>query len=292
MTRVIMPETLESLWDAMTAAPEARLFCGGTDLLVRHRREGGGSLIGIDRIAALRGIRYQDGDVVIGAATRFSDILEDPLIRAHLPVLARGVAALASPTIRAMASIGGNIVTASPAADSLPALTVLSARLDLASPNAHRTVALREFITGSHATGLRPGEIVTAVRIALAPRPALHHAEKVGQRRMLSGTLVSLAAVIAMDDDGRIEQASLAFGNLGPTVLVSVEAEAELIGRRLDRDALAAAGVAVRRAARPQDDVRASAAYRLRLAGNLLFRLLDPKIPIVAEKYKGRETAE
>jgi xanthine dehydrogenase FAD-binding subunit len=292
MTGVMMPETLNSLWDAMMLAPEARLFCGGTDLLVRHRREGGGSLIGLERIAALRGIRRQDGDLVIGAATSFSEILKDSLIRAHLPVLAMSVAALASPTIRAMASIGGNIVTASPAGDSLPALTVLSARLDLALPNAHRTVALRDFIIGPHETRLRPGEIVTAVRIPLARRPTLHHAEKVGQRRMLSGTLVSLAAVIAVDGEGRIEQASLAFGNLGPTVLVSREAEAELLGRRLDRDALTAAGVVVRKAARPQDDVRVSAAYRLRLAGNLLFRLLDPKIPIVAEKYKGREPTE
>ncbi|MDR3641972.1 MAG: xanthine dehydrogenase family protein subunit M [Humidesulfovibrio sp.] len=276
---VLTPRELPELFAAL-AAPGARVLAGGTDLLVRLRadlrqgRKVPSSLVRLDGLEELCGVaREPDGALRLGAATTHAGLLAHPLVRVELPVLAAALADLGSPPIRNMGTLGGNLCTASPAGDTLPPLMVLGASVELASAAGVRRMALADFITGPGRTRLAPGEIVTAVLAPSAREFAVRHFEKVGRRSALAVAVVSLAALLRLDARGKAVEARLAWGSVGPTVWRCPEAEAALLGQRPTLTALKRAAAVVRARVQPIDDLRASAAYRSEVAGNLLLRL-------------------
>lgn len=276
--KVLTPRDLPELFTALQE-PDAQVLAGGTDLLVRlraQRKEGRalpGALVRLDGIEALRGVTQQgDGAVRLGAACTHAELLAHPLVRAELPELAAALAELGSPPIRNMGTLGGNVCTASPAGDCLPPLTVLGAEVELASRVGTRRMALAEFITGPGRTRLAPGEVLAAVLVPPARNFQVRHFEKVGRRGALAVAVVSLAALLRLER-GRVAEARLAWGSVGPTIWRCPEAEAALVGRKPTLTALSAAAALVRENIRPIDDVRASADYRRQVAGNLLLRL-------------------
>lgn len=266
------PATLEALWPLL--ADGVRPMAGGTDLLVAARRRAVDAVALLGAIEGLDVIGLGEGWVRIGATATHAAVARHPLVRERLPVLAQALAGLGSPLVRNMGTIGGNIVTASPAGDTLPPLCVLDATAELASREGLRRLPVAELLLGPGRTALAPGEILTAVLVPLPPEGARHHFEKVGRREALAIAVASLAAVIARDGAGRVTEARLAVGSLAPTVLRCREAEAFLLGRRLDRETLLGVGERIRSAVAPIDDLRATAAYRRRLAANLPLRLL------------------
>ncbi|BBO91340.1 FAD binding domain-containing protein [Desulfosarcina ovata] len=272
---VFLPESLEALWQLLAAHPEARVFSGGTDLLVwlRSKKINPRALVCLDRIDALRGIVEHPKEVWIGAGTTHEALLEAPAIARFFPVLAQALKTLGSPHIRRMGTLGGNIVTASPAGDTLPPLVVLGAQVVLASGNGTRRLALDAFIHGPGKTALVPGEIVSGIVIPKPEEGLLQHFEKVGLRKAMACAVASLAALLAISPDGRIEKARFAWGSVGPGVLRFPDIEASLAGRPFSRESLDAVIPAVRERVAPIDDVRASAEYRRRVAGNLMLRL-------------------
>ncbi|MDQ5984653.1 MAG: Nicotinate dehydrogenase FAD-subunit [Syntrophus sp. SKADARSKE-3] len=275
MSRVLLPSSLNEMWDLLHREPEALIFAGGTDLLVK-RREGiidGTVLIGLERISEIRGVRDEGGQIWIGAGSTHTRLLNEPLVQHHLPVLIQALRTLGSPPIRNMGTIGGNICTASPAGDTLPPLYVLDTSVVLQSADNVREVPIGTFITGPGKTGLNKGEILTGVRVKKPLGYTLHHYEKVGQRRALACCVAGMAALIKVSPSGIIEAAKLAWGSVAPTVAVFPDVEASLIGRPLSPTVLEEAAVVVRKAVTPIDDVRASADYRRLVAGNLLLRL-------------------
>jgi len=181
---------------------------------------------------------------------------------------------LGSPPIRNMGTIGGNICTASPAGDTLPPLYVLAAEVELHGKAGIRRVPLHQFITGPGQTLLGAGEILTGIRIRKPPGVNHQRFTKVGQRQALACCIASLAALLEISAAGVVEAARLAWGSVGPTVVTSSAAEAALTGAVLSRESLDQAAVFARRDVAPIDDIRASAAYRREVAGNLLLRLL------------------
>jgi xanthine dehydrogenase FAD-binding subunit len=265
---------------AALAGPDARVMAGGTDLLVRLRsgRETAGTLVSLDRLEALRGISEEGGGGLhrtlrIGAAATHAEVLAHPLVRSRLPVLACALAELGSPPIRNMGTLGGNICTASPAGDSLPPLAVLGAELELASAAGTRRLRLEDFILGPGRTALARGEVLAAVHVPLPGTKVVQHFEKVGRRNALAVAVVSLAALVRLERGGKVAEARLAWGSVGPTVWRCPEAERVLLGRRLSLSALNDAASMVRTQVRPIGDLRASADYRREVAGNLLLRL-------------------
>jgi len=174
--------------------------------------------------------------------------------------------------VRNQATLGGNICTASPAGDTLPALYVLEAQLELGSRTTTRTVPIQDFITGPGQTLLEPGEILSAIRIPLPPADSTQCFEKVGRRRALAISVASLAAMLRLTGK-TVREIRLAFGSLGPTVLRCPEAEHWLTGRELTPDNLRHAAGMVRQSVRPISDMRATADYRRQVAGNLTLRL-------------------
>ena len=276
MRRVFLPRALQELWQILEDEPQASLYAGGTDLLVKMRsglvqpRQ----LVCLEGIGDLKRVEDRGEEVFIGPCMTFTELLRNRLMRNHFPVLIKGLEVLGSPPIRNMGTIGGNIVTASPAGDTLPPLYVLGAEIELRKRDSSRRLPLKDFIKGPGQTLLDSGEVLTALFMRKRTNWNLHHYEKVGQRKALAIAIVSLAAVISLSDDGTVKEARLAWGSVAPTVVLSTEVEAMLVGNRLSRQVLEEAAQVVRESVKPIDDIRASSNYRRQVAGNLLLRLM------------------
>lgn len=273
---VFMPESLSALWAILAETPDARVLAGGTDLLVwiRSRRIDPAALVSLERIEALRGISETAEGVRIGACQTHAALLENPLIGRLFPVLTRALETLGSPHIRRMGTLGGNIMTASPAGDTLAPLYVLGAQVELRSAREIRQLPIETFIFGPGKTALNPGEILTAILIPKAKRTMHQHFEKVGLRGAMACAVASLAAVMHVLECGTIQTAALAWGSVGPTVMRAPKLEAALIGKPLTKETLAEMIPLAIDALSPIDDIRASAVYRRLVAGNLLLRLV------------------
>jgi len=268
---VFCPQSFDALWPLLEDG--ATVMAGGTDLLARRRGNAPEFVACLERIGGLYGVSEEAGFIRLGACETHTRLLRSSLVRERLPALASALSVLGSPLVRNMGTLGGNIVTASPAGDTLAPLYALDAQVELTSRLGTRRVPLAGFITGPGRTGLEPGEIVSAVIVSPPDASALQHFEKVGRRKALAISVVSLAAVIRMDGGGAVADARLALGSVGPVIVRCPKAEALLAGRRLDRETLLAAGQLIREEISPIDDLRASAAYRRDVAGNLLLRL-------------------
>ena len=279
MKQVLLPRSMNDLWAMMRDLPDAAVYAGGTDFLVKMRS---GSippknLICLERIQALKGVVDHGDRMVILACTSLSQLLQESAISRHVPVLAKAITCLGSPLIRNMGTIGGNVCTASPAGDTLAPLYALNARVELASETGVRSLPIGQFIFGPGQTLLENGEILSAVHVEKPHPEAIQHFEKVGRRNALACSLASMAAILRLSDDGIVMAASLAWGSVGPTVITCPEAADRLIGQPLSMDRLTEAAAIVQKSVCPITDIRATADYRRTVAGNLLLRLCDQK---------------
>lgn len=280
MTQVYLPQTLIEFWSYLEGEPQAVIYAGGTDLLVKRRAGKAPAtsiFICLERLTELRDVRETAFGIRIGAAVTHAELLHNPLILSFLPVLDRALQTLGSPLIRNMGTIGGNICTASPAGDTLPPLYVLQAEVELCTRDSIRIVPLGEFITGPGVTQLQKGEILTGVMVKKPEGYNIHHFEKVGQRKSLACAIASLAALLRISPSGVIESARLAWGSVGPTVVRAATVENTLIGEKLSQEILATVAGRIRQIVAPINDVRATADYRRTVSGNLLLRLLDAR---------------
>lgn len=262
------PRTLAEALDAVAALPPGgRIIAGGTDILPWAREGRAGdvhlpALVDVGRVAELRGWTRIGGRVRLGAATVFQDFLRDAGLRRLFPAMPYCAIWFADDQIREEATLAGNLINASPAADGTPPMLVHDAEVELARREGgaivHRTVRLAEFVKGPGRTDLRPGEIVTAV-IADALPGYGGAFEKVGQRRSLVISRVCVAAAVRVSADGRrFEDVRLALGGVGPVPVRLAEVEARLAGAPVSAEAIAAAaaGTAARVASRSKVEYR------------------------------------
>jgi CO/xanthine dehydrogenase FAD-binding subunit len=278
MRAILKPVCLEELFQQLDRHPQALPMAGGTDLLIRLRNEHAPDsrpLLLLGDVAELRGIENTGTEISIGAATPLRRLISDPLTGQHCPLLIRSARTIGGPAIRNMATIGGNIRTASPAGDSLPALHLLGAEVELASRQGKRRVPIGEFVAGPGKTLLHNHEIIIRILLPHGEDFPCQTFEKVGLRRSLAVAVTSFAGMLRLDGNGRVEEARFAWGSVAPTVVRFPELEAELAGVRLDRDAILGAAEIVRQAVSPIDDIRATADYRRSVSGNLLVRFLE-----------------
>jgi CO/xanthine dehydrogenase FAD-binding subunit len=275
MKEVFLPRTLDEVWEIFAKEPQVAVYAGGTDLLVKMRASAVNPpcLVCLERVAELKGVRDDGNEIFIGAASTHGTLLDEQLIQENFPVLTKALSVLGSPPVRHMGTIGGNIVTASPAGDSLLPLYALDADVVIKSGERQSRFALKEFILGPGTVDLHPGEILGGVVIRKQPRFNVHHYEKVGRRKAQACAVASMAALLDVSEDGTIRDARLAWGSVGPTVVVAPEVEQLLIGNPLSVDTLKEASRLVESSVSSIDDIRASADYRRAVAGALLFRL-------------------
>ncbi len=278
MTEVFCPRNSAELWSLQKNHPKTAVFCGGTDLLVRMRagQSPPETLICLERLPEINRIKASPDEIAVGAAVTHTRILNDPLMQSRFPVLITALKHLGSPHIRNMGSIGGNIMTASPAGDCLPPLYILQAEIELKSETGTRRLPLADFITGPGRTRIEKTEILS--RIFLPGQAAFSHHlfEKVGLRKSLSIAVVSIAALYNLSPDNTISDIRLAWGSIGPTIVRRPEIEKFLLGKTLSPELLKQAADRLREQIKPISDIRAGAAYRRQVAGNLLQRLQNP----------------
>lgn len=236
----LMPKTLSEALAVWVGAPEgSRLVAGATDLLPWAREGRAGDvhvpcLVDVSRVAELDGYDIADGRVRLGANVVYQAFLEDDALRRNLPCMPICSVWFADDQIRRQATLAGNIVNASPAADGTPPMVALNAELEIACLDgdavARRVVAISDFVTGPGKTLLEAGEIVTAVICDACPGYGGAF-EKVGQRRSLVISTVCAAALVRTSDGGdRFADVRLALGGIGPVPVRLREIEGALIG--------------------------------------------------------------
>lgn len=258
-----------------TSKEPLRLIAGGTDLLTRlepdsHQRVLVADIGDIDELA---GLEVTGEGLRIGATTKLADIVGSEHLSGVLSVLACGAALVGSPQIRHLATIGGNVCNASPAADTVPPLLILDAQAELVSPQGLRTVPLDEFFVGPGQTVMSEDEFLAALLIPFPPEGAVATYLKQSPRRAMDLAVVGVGALLARE--GNRLQARIALGAVAPTPLRAVQAERLLEGtpELEDKVISQAAGLAAQVAA-PIDDVRASAEYRREMVRSLTERAL------------------
>ena len=270
-----------NLEDALQALAEhgerARVVAGATDLMLelqRKVRRGVEVLVDITRIPGLDAVTLDDeGWVHIGPLTTHNQAVVSPVLLQYGFPVAQASWGVGSPQIRNRGTIAGNLVTASPANDTIVPLMALGARVTLRSAGGERTVPLSEFYTGVRRTVMQPGEMLTDIAF-----PAMQPNQrgvflKMGLRQAQVISVVSAAVVLTLED-GVVQNASITLGAVAPTIIHAPEAEAYLQGKPLDEAAIAEAARLASAAARPIDDLRASADYRRRMVGVLVKRAL------------------
>ncbi len=265
--------------------PRARIVAGATDLLLeleRGQRPGVDTLIDLTRVPGLDGLRLDEaGDIHLGPLVTHNQAASAKLAVERALPLAQACWEVGAPQIRNRGTVVGNLITASPANDTITPLMALGARLTLRSLRGERSVPLAEFYTGVRRTVLAPDEIVTDLAF-----PALKPNEyglflKLGLRRAQAIAVVNVAVIVELEAvDGlpraqrRIQRARLTLGAVAPTIVPAAEAEAFLAGQMLQPDVIARAAELARGAARPIDDIRAPADYRAQMVTVLVGRAL------------------
>ena len=275
MTATFMAAT--TLDEATTAlAAGARPVAGGTDLVVGARQGKvrlPDAIVGIDRIASLRGLAPSGDGLRLGALVTHEEIVADELVRTRYSALADASAIIGSHATRATGTIGGNVMNASPAMDTGGPLLCFGATVTLASTGGERTLALGELWTGPGTTTAEPGELL--VRLDLpAPAPGTGSAYvRLEYRRQMEIAVVGATAVLTMVG-GTVDEARIAITALSPTIRRVAEAEAVLVGSSGDDAAIRAAADAAAAGSAPIDDVRASAGYRRAMAAVIAARAI------------------
>lgn len=249
----------------------ARVVAGGTDLVVELSRgiRPTSTLIDITRVSDLRGISERDGGFCLGALTTHNDVVGSASCRARLTPLAEACWEVGAPQIRSRGTLAGNLVTASPANDTITPLIALGAEVALISVRGERTVPLRDFYLGVRRTVLAPDELVRAIPVPAMLPTQRGRFVKLGLRRAQAISVIDLAIILTLDQ-GRVADARIALGSLAPTIVRAEAAEAALAGQELSPEVCRRAGDLAEAAASPIDDVRATAPYRRQTLRNLV----------------------
>jgi xanthine dehydrogenase small subunit len=267
--RLLRPTTLDELLELRASEPNAKLVAGGTDVVVEinQRQARWPTLISLEAVAELRSLTVHPDHIEIGAAVTLSQ-LEHRLAHA-IPLLDELFPLFSSRLIRNRATLGGNLVNASPIGDSPPVLLALDAKLELRSRSGVRTIGIDEFFLGYRKTALALDELLTQIRVP-ARQPTLAHFYKVSKRVLDDISTVAAAFAIDLDADGRISNARLAYGGVAATPVRALAVEQALLGRAWTRESVAAVAPMLAEAFTPMTDHRGSAQYRRAMAVRLL----------------------
>jgi carbon-monoxide dehydrogenase medium subunit len=263
--RYFTPNNLDQALELLAeAAPKARIIAGSTDLILeleRDIRPDVDTVIDITRIPGLDSIVIDDGWIHLGPLVTHNHCAGSHLIREHAFALAHACWEVGAPQIRNRGTIAGNLITASPANDSITPLVALDARVTLRSPQGERVVSLDEFYEGVRKTVMKPDEIMIDIAFPV-PAEGTHTAfYKLGLRKAQAISVVNAAVVVHLVD-GEVQAARITLGSVAPQIMRAQAAEDALVGKALSDETIHEAARLAMEAASPIDDIRGSAAYR------------------------------
>jgi CO/xanthine dehydrogenase FAD-binding subunit len=251
-------------------------FAGGTDLMVLleagklpHR-----NYINIWKLDELRNVEIEPQHITVGALTTYTDVQANEILRAEFPMLCQAASETGGLAIQNRGTLGGNIVNASPAADSPPALLAYDAELELSSAESSRWLPYKGFHTGYKQMQIREDELLTRIRLPRTTQPLKHYYRKVGTRKAQAISKVCFAAV-ARSNGKRIDEVRIALGSIAPVPLRCVRTEDVLRGQEIGQAMIASGKETLAREIAPIDDIRSTKNYRLRISQNLLVDFLE-----------------
>lgn len=253
---------------------DAKLLAGGHSLLpmMKLRFAQPGTLIDINRIPELRGIREEGGLIRIGAMSSESDLIASTLLQERLPLLPEAALLIADPQVRNRGTIGGDIAHGDPGNDHPAIAMALDATFVLQGPKGERQVKAVDFFHGTYMTALAENEILTAILVAPFQAGTGYAYQKL--KRKTGDWATAGAAVVLRMAAGVVTQISVGLTNVAPTALRARAAEAALMGKPLDEATLALAVQAVRAACEPAEDLRGDIEYKTAMAGEMVKRAL------------------
>lgn len=250
-------------------------FAGGTDLMVLleagklpHR-----NYVNIWPLSELRGVEITDEHVTLGALTTYTEVQANAVLRREFPMLCQAASETGGLAIQNRGTLGGNIVNASPAADSPPALLAYDAELELVSNDGARWLPYDRFHQGYKQMDLRPNELLARISLPRTGAGMKHYYRKVGTRKAQAISKVCFAGVARMEGT-RVADARVVLGSVAPIVLRCKQTEGAIRGRELNDETVKLARETLLNEIAPIDDVRSTANYRLRVAANLLVDFL------------------
>jgi OHCU decarboxylase len=274
---MVAPASLHAIVSLLAKEPGVWLpIAGGTDVMVQYAagKLAARKLVSIWNLPELRRIEVMAGEIRIGAGCTYADILKHDLVGREFPLLHSAARWTGGVANQNRGTIGGNIMNASPAADSLPALLVYEAELILVSARGERRLPYAGFHTGYKKTLLAPDELVEAVCVPRRFSGYFSHARKAGARNAQAISKVCIAALGRLRD-GVVEDVRIALGSVAPVPLRLTETERTVRGKSIGPDLVLLASKAAAAEIRPIDDIRSTARYRAAVARNLVAEFLD-----------------
>ncbi len=261
-----IPNTIEEACDLLWQAEgKAKIIAGGTDLVIglRNGDHAPPFIIDITRIEELRKIEEINGSVFIGAATTHSEIVSSSLVKKYGRVLSDAASEIGSPQIRNVATIGGNIVNASPSADTLPPLMVLNAMGKIMSKEGERQVPLSQLFKGPYQTSLKPHELLVQIIFPKLSPDGRSSFVRLARRDAMAIARMNVAIVLQTEKRGhRIEDICISVGSVTPTPQRMSEAEAFLRGKSPDEEVLQKASLKISETMIRESGVRPSTSYK------------------------------
>ncbi|MEG6523883.1 FAD binding domain-containing protein [Desulfotomaculum sp. 1211_IL3151] len=273
---VVTPLDLEEALIKLQQDPQVEVLAGGTDLLVKWKNNliDPQRAMNILKLTELKFIREEKGQLIIGPLMTHQELTEADLVRKNAPILAAACAQVGSLQIRNRGTLGGNLVTASPAGDTIPALVVANASLTLRSAQAERIVSIRDFFKGPGKTVLQPGELLTAITVPCRTSDETYFYRKLGQRQAMAISIVSVACKAKLVNQV-IKDIQIACGSVGPTVLELTQTARNLTGCGLQDKKILALAANAGSETNPISDIRAAKEYRRDMVGALLYEGLQ-----------------
>jgi CO/xanthine dehydrogenase FAD-binding subunit len=272
-----VPESLSETLSLLAREPGLwKPFAGGTDLMVLleagklpHKR-----LLSLSKLDDLRGIEVAADFVILGAMATYAEIQKHPVLQAEFPLLCAAARETGSVAVQNRGTLGGNIVNASPAADSPPALLVYDAEIELVSQRGARWLAYHGFHTGYKKMQIAGDELLRAIRLPRREKSWRQYYRKVGTRKAQAISKVCFAGS-ALVEGGAIRDIRIALGSVAPLVTRVLKTENTLRGNAITPLLITAARETLAREIVPIDDIRSTSRYRLRVAQNLLEEFLS-----------------
>ncbi len=244
--------------------PDARIIAGGTDLILEIEKgiRRPDAVIDISRLNGLDTIWLDEDDRIhLGPTVTHNQVVGSTLCRQRAFPLVNACWQIGSPQIRNRGTVAGNLITASPANDTISPLMALDAGVTLASVNGKRTLALKDFFLGVRKTALQPNEMLADIHFPAMQPNQVGTFKKLGLRRAQAISIINVAVVLTFDRD-KISDARITLGSVAPTIIRAPKAEAALIGQSLSDEIITHAANLAAEAAKPIDDIRGSASYR------------------------------
>jgi CO/xanthine dehydrogenase FAD-binding subunit len=277
------PESLEEALELLAdLGGEARILAGGTDLLakLRSRSLRATHLVSLRRVEELAVIGFDEkSGLTIGGGASVSAVGSHPAVQGGYPTLAHACRVLATPQIRNMATVAGNLANAAPSADTACPLLIHDARLQLATSSGEREIDLADFFQGPGKVDLAPGEMIRKILVPPPPPGSGSAYQRISGRSRVDIAAAMTAVLLVLDPAGEtIERARIALGSVAPTPLRVEAAEAILIGAKPSVALFEKAARICEEAAAPIDDVRAGAAWRSTMVRVLSRRALEEAV--------------